>query len=78
MSTANKYAPAVNLQPPGCPYCSTPLPEVSTFQWVKQIGGGLGVMLCIYCPNADCRKIMGTQIMIVPHAEEQHSIAGPH
>lgn len=77
MSTANKYAPQTNVQAPKCPYCSIELPEVGTYQWVKQIAGGLGVMLCIYCPNAECRKILGTQIMIVPHAEE-HSIVGPH
>jgi hypothetical protein len=77
MSTPNKYAPAANVQPPRCPYCDTELPEVSTYQWVKQLTNGLGITLCVYCPNAECRRIIGTQIMIVPHAEER-SIVGPH
>lgn len=70
MSTPNKYAPEVSLKPPCCPYCSTELPEVSTYQWTKQIGAGLAITLAIYCPNVTCRKLMGTQMMIVAHAEE--------
>jgi hypothetical protein len=78
MSAPNKYAPETNLQPPRCPYCSADLLEVSTYQWTKQVAVGLGVMLCMFCPNVECRKIIGTQILLVPHAEEQHSIVGPH
>ena len=77
MSTPNKYAAETNVQAPRCPYCSTILMEVGTYQWTKQIAVGIGVMLCMFCPNAECRKIIGTQILIVPHAEER-SIVGPH
>lgn len=77
MSTANKYSPQTNVLPPRCPHCDAELLEVATYQWVKQLAGGLGVMLCMYCPNAECRRILGTQIMIVPQAEER-AIVGPH
>jgi hypothetical protein len=43
-----------------------------------QVAIGLSMMLCMYCPNTECRKIIGTQILIIPHAEEQGSIVGPH
>jgi hypothetical protein len=76
MSTPNKYSPATNVQPPRCPYCATDLNEVCTFQWTKQVQMGLGLMLCMYCPNMECHKIIGTQILLVPHAEER--IVGPH
>jgi hypothetical protein len=78
MSTPNKYSPATNVPPPRCPYCSTDLPMVGTYQWTTQISVGLGVLLCIFCPNAECRKIIGTQILVIPHAAEEHSIVGPH
>ena len=77
MSTANKYAPAVNVQPPRCPYCQTPLPEVNTYQWTKQTAAGLVITLCIYCPNTECSRMMGTQMLIIPHAEEGSMIARP-
>jgi hypothetical protein len=78
MATPNKYAPAANVQPPRCPYCSTPLSEVSCYSWTMQVAIGLSMMLCMYCVNPDCRKIIGTQILIIPHAEEQGAIVGPH
>ena len=75
MNTPNKYAPETNVLPPRCPHCSTDLPEVRTYQWIKQLGQGLAIMLCIYCPNAECRKVISTQILIVPHAEERSIVA---
>lgn len=80
MSTPNKYTPTANVQPPRCPHCSADLPEVSTYQWTKQIAQGEGVVitLAIYCPNSECRKLMGTQMLIVQHAEEQGVIRPPH
>lgn len=77
MSTATKYAPETNAQPPRCPYCSQPLPEVSCYSWSMQVAIGISMMLCMYCPNTDCRKIIGTQIMIIPHAEEQSGLVRP-
>lgn len=77
MSTSNKYAPETNVQPPHCPYCSQVLVAMCTYQWAMQVSVGLGIMLAMYCPNPECRKVIGTQIMIVPHAEER-SIVGPH
>ena len=78
MATPNKYAPETNLQPPHCPYCSYVLEGICTYQWTTQVSIGLGVMLAMYCPNPECRKIIGTQILVVPHAEERGSIVGPH
>ena len=75
--TPNKYSPQTNVQPPRCPYSSTDLLEVNAYQWTKAIAIGMGVTLCIYCPNVDCRKMLGTQILIVPHAEEASMIARP-
>lgn len=77
MSTPNKYAPHANVQPPRCPYCSHELHEVSAYNWTLQVAMGLGVMLAMYCPNATCRKIIGTQIMLVPHAQEESAIERP-
>ena len=77
MSIPNKYAPETNVQAPHCPYCSTKLTGVCTYQWTTQVSVGLGILLAMYCPNAECLKIIGTQIMIVPHAEER-TIVGPH
>jgi hypothetical protein len=77
MATPNKYAPETNVQPPRCPYYSTDLIGVCTYQWTTQVAIGLGVMLAMYCPNAECRKIIGTQILVVPHAQEERSILAP-
>lgn len=70
MATPNKYSPETNVQPPRCPYCSTPMPEISTYQWTKAVAMGIGVILAAYCPNAECSKLIGTQILLVPHADE--------
>ena len=77
MSTPNKYSPETNVLPPRCPHCAAELPEVSAYQWAKQIAIGMGVTLCIYCPNLECRKILGTTILIVPHAQEASGIVRP-
>lgn len=77
MSTPNKYAPAANVQPPRCPYCSHDLAEVSCYSWSMQVAIGLSMMLCMFCPNQECRKIIGTQILIIPHAQEESAIARP-
>lgn len=77
MATPNKYSAKTNVQPPRCPYCAQDLVAVCTYQWTTQVAIGMGVMLAMYCPNEACRKIIGTQILIVPHAEER-SIIGPH
>jgi hypothetical protein len=78
MSTANKYDPETNVQPPHCPHCSQMLVGICTYQWEMQVSVGLGIMLAMYCPNPECRKIIGTQILVVPHAQEHSSIVGPH
>jgi len=80
MSTANKYAPETNVQPPRCPHCKTDLIEVSTYQWTKNIAGGQGmsIMMAIYCPSAECRALLHTQIFVVQNAQEQSAIVGPH
>lgn len=80
MSTPNKYQPDSNtpIPVPCCPHCGQDLPEVSTYQWTKQIAQGVVITLAIYCPNAECRKLMGTQMLIVQHAEEQGMIHPPH
>jgi hypothetical protein len=81
VSTPNKYEPSTNtglVPPPHCPHCSTQLDEVGFYQWTAQISMGLTVMLCMYCPNEECRKILGTNILLAPMAKEQSSIVGPH
>lgn len=80
MTTPSKYAPQTNVQPPRCPHCATDLPEVSTYEWTKQISGGQGLamMFAIYCPNAECRKLLHTQIFIVAAAQEPSMIRPPH
>lgn len=77
MSTTNKYSAETNVQPPRCPHCSTDLIGMCTYQWTTQVAIGMGIMLAMYCPNTDCRKILGTQILIVPHVEDP-SIVRPH
>jgi hypothetical protein len=77
VSIPNKYAPAVNVQPPRCPHCSTELPEISTFQWTRQISTGLCLILSAYCLNAECRKLLATQLFIVAGAVEESSIVRP-
>jgi predicted cobalt transporter CbtA len=78
MSVPNKYAPETNVLPPRCPHCAADLETVRTYQWTTQVAIGMGVLLCMYCPNAECRKILGTQILVVPHAQESSHIVGPH
>jgi hypothetical protein len=78
MSTPNKYSPEVNVQLPRCPHCSAALEAMCSYQWEMQISIGISFMLCMYCPNPECRKILGTQILVVPHAREQSPIVGPH
>ena len=77
MTTPSKYSPDVNAQVPRCPHCAHDLDAMCSFQWEMQISIGISFMLCMYCPNAECRKILGTQILVVPHAQER-SIVGPH
>ena len=78
MTTTSKYSPETNMQPPNCPHCGKSLEAMCTYQWATQVSVGLGLLLAMYCPNPECRKIIGTQIVIVPHAEERSSIVGPH
>jgi hypothetical protein len=77
MSHQSRYNPESNIQPPKCPYCSTPLPQVDCYQWTRQAASGLMMIFAINCPNAECKKLLGTQIALIPHAEE-HAIVGPH
>lgn len=78
MSTANKYSPEVNVQTPNCPHCSQPLEAMCSFQWSMQLAIGVAIMLCMYCPNPECKKVIGTQILVVPGAQEPSRIASPH
>jgi hypothetical protein len=77
MSTPNKYSPENNVQPPRCPHCSGELLEVSTYQWTKQISTGLALILSVYCPVAECRKLLSSQVFIVAGAAEETRIARP-
>ena len=78
MSTPNKYQPETNVQPPRCPHCKGDLVELGTYQWTTQIAIGLSIILAVCCPHADCRALLQSQIMIIPHAQEQGSIVAPH
>lgn len=79
MSTPNKYQPTTNVPPPRCPYCAQDLLEVGAYQWSKQVSVGIAITLCIYCPNLECRKVLGTNTLVVPHAVEDPSrIVPPH
>ena len=77
MTTPNKYNPETNVQPPRCPYCSESLAELARYEWTAQIASGLVVILAVYCPNAECCKLLNSQIHIVA-AQEQGRIVGPH
>src|ERR1700752_3607199 len=70
MSTPNKYAPETNVMPPRCPHCGTDMPELATYQWNRQLASGLAIILSAYCPDSECRKLLHTQILIVPNAHE--------
>lgn len=70
MSTPNKYQPKTNVLPPRCPHCKADLEEVSRYQWTAQLGAGLAMILGLMCPNSECRMLLHSQILIVPHAEE--------
>lgn len=78
MTTPSKYSPQTNVQPPRCPHCSADLPEVNTYQWTKQLATGMALMLSVYCRNAECRKMLATQIFIVAGAVEEPSIVRPN
>lgn len=77
MSTPNKYQPPINVPPPHCPHCGTAIDEIRTFQWTKQLGIGVALIFCTYCPSAECLKLIGQQILVVPNAQEQSAIARP-
>jgi hypothetical protein len=76
---ARGYANSTNNAPlpPRCPYCATDMPEISCYNWNMQVAMGLGVILAIYCPNGDCRKLIGTQILLVPHQSEESALVRP-
>lgn len=77
MSTPNKYTPQTNVQSPCCPHCGARMPEVNTYQWNKQLGTGLSIALVLYCPNAECSKVIHSQIFIVQGAQEDSGIVRP-
>lgn len=70
MSTANRYSPQTNVLPPRCPHCAGDLTQIGNYQWERQLANGVAIMLALYCPNAECRKLLQSQIMIVPAAQE--------
>ena len=74
MTTPSKYSPNSNVLPPRCPHCAADLTVISKFQWSAQIAIGMTIIFAVYCPNAECRKVLGTQIMLVPAAEEKESL----
>lgn len=77
VTTPNKYSPQTNVLPPRCPYCSQDLTEIARYEWTAQIAMGMVIILAVHCPNAECRKLLQSQIMIVPHAQES-AIVPPH
>jgi len=83
MNAPNKYDPPSNtplleeLPPPCCPHCSKALPSVNCYQWVIELQAGMALVLSIYCPNFECRKLLHTQVMIAPKGEEPGRIARP-
>ncbi len=57
------------IVPPKCPHCEQPLPVVGTYGWQM----AAFKILCIYCPHAECGKVIHSQIFAAPAAAE----AGP-
>ena len=70
------------VQPPAplprCPYCSTDLEMPALFNWSFSSGPLTQLVLCVYCSNLECRKILGTQVVMAANAGEEPRISRPH
>ncbi len=77
MSLPNKYEPETNVMPPRCQHCGEDLLAISTYSWQQPLATGMAVILALYCSSIECRKLLHTQIVIVPNAQERNIVA-PH
>ncbi len=48
-----------NLPIPRCPHCGAEMPTVNYFNWQADPW----IVLAIYCPSADCHKVLNMQIL---------------
>jgi hypothetical protein len=73
--TKIKSAPPEGLPLPCCPHCGGELAAVGHFMWQAQNA----VILCVYCPHQECRKVLETAIIVSGGpAAEPSRIASPH
>lgn len=56
---------------PACPHCGEDLPILGTFQWSQPPF----IILCLYCPNLECRKTL--KFALVPVAPEEGRVIEP-
>lgn len=64
---------------PCCQHCGHVLDAVGTYQWATELPPvGVGYMIAMFCQNPPCRKVLGTQILVVPKTAQPSAIAKPH
>lgn len=51
--------PPAGIPTPHCPHCEEELVTVGLFSWHS----ANGVILCVYCPNAECLKTLTFEVM---------------
>lgn len=86
MSTPNKYDPPTNtpqevespMPLPRCPHCSHDIEMPALYNWTAQHGQLTQIILTVYCTNLECRKILGTQIMMAAEQPAEPRIQRPH
>lgn len=69
MSTSEGI-PSIPL--PRCPHCCAELDGVGCFNWAHPSGA----IICVYCPNLECRKVLTMNIVLV--APEQSRVRVPN
>lgn len=64
---------------PRCPHCGTELEMPALYNWSFNSGPLTQLVLSVYCSNLECRKILGTQVVMAANqSAEAPRIQRPH
>ena len=63
---------------PCCPHCGQDLEAPALYNWTVNHGPLTQIILSVYCPNIDCRKVIGTQVLMAAEQPAEPRIQRPH
>lgn len=62
---------------PRCPHCGTELENPALYNWQFNSPPLTQIILAVYCSNLECRKIIGSQIMMASAQPEEPRVMRP-